>query len=117
MASATSAAVSTLPAVTVPGAPTGVVGSGATTTSIVVSWTPPANTGGAALNRYIVNASSDGGLTWTMYGYPSTALPLATTFTWTGLTPNTSYRFRVYAQNSVGLSVASATSAAVSTLP
>jgi titin len=112
--SAPSAAVR---ASTVPGAPTGVVGSNATSTSVVVSWTPPVDNGVAAIYRYVVVASTNGGATWSLYGYPSTTLPLATTWTWTGLTPGTSYVFRVYAQSSVGWSLPSAASAAVSTLP
>ncbi len=72
--------------------------------------------GGSAIIRYVVSASTDGGATWSLFGYPSTAQPLATTWTWTGLTPGTSYRFRVFAQNAAGWSQPSAASAAVSTL-
>ena len=113
--SATNAAYT--PHVTVPGAPTGVVGSNVTSTSVDVSWVAPADNGGQPVDMYVVNASSDGGATWSMYGYPSTALPLATSFTWKGLTPNTSYRFRVFAHSSAGWSVPSAASAPVSTAP
>jgi hypothetical protein len=111
--SATSAAYT--PHTTVPGAPTGVVGSNATSTSIVVSWTPPVDNGGSAIDMYAVYASTDGGVTWP--SALSLTLPPVTTWTWTGLTPGTSYRFRVYAHTSAGWSVASAASAAVSTLP
>ena len=113
--SAASQTVTTLTPLTVPGAPTGVTGSNATQTSIDVSWTAPANTGGAAIDSYLVSASKDGGATWTLWS-PNTASP-TTTYTWTGLKPGTQYTFRVYAHTSAGYGPPSAASQTVTTMP
>lgn len=51
-------------AITLPGAPTGlkaVAGAG----KVMLTWTPPSNTGGADRLGYVVQVSSDGGSTWT----------------------------------------------------
>ena len=104
------------PQATVPGAPTGVTGSNATPTSIDVSWTQPASDGGSPILRNMVGMSGDNGVTWS-YRMANVALPLVTTFKWTGLSPGVSYRFRVDAQSAVGWSPWSAMSPAVSTLP
>ncbi|MEI7553616.1 MAG: fibronectin type III domain-containing protein, partial [Verrucomicrobiota bacterium] len=105
-ASATSAALT--PAA-VPGAPTGVtgtVGNGQAS----VSFTPPADTGGApilASNGYTVTATPVGG------GTPITASGNASPITITGLANGTSYTFTVSATNAAGTSSASATSSAL----
>ncbi|MGV8850467.1 MAG: fibronectin type III domain-containing protein, partial [Propionibacteriaceae bacterium] len=105
--SAWSAASASVHATGVPGAPTGVVGSNATSTSIDLSWTPPVDNGGLAIDRYLVYASTDGGVTWSLSSFTTATLPLPTTWTWTGLTPGTSYRFVMFAHNSAGWSVGS----------
>ena len=63
------------------------------------------------VNRYYLQRSSDNGATWTTWGYPPVTTPLGTTWTWTGLSANTSYVFRVFARNSAGFSASSAASA------
>jgi hypothetical protein len=76
-----------------------------------VSWTAPANNGGAAIDSYTVT-SSPGGQTATWTSGPLTA-------TVSGLTNGTIYTFTVTAHNSAGNSVPSTASNAVtpSTVP
>jgi hypothetical protein len=82
---------------------------GANAGSIDLSWTAPA-ANGSAITDYVVEYSSDGGVTWTTFVHtPSTA----TTITITGLTAGTQYQFRVKAVNSVGSAAASANTAPV----
>jgi hypothetical protein len=87
---------------TVPGVPTGVTAT-AGNTQATVSWLAPGNNGGSAIIDYTVT-SSPGGFTATTSGLSTTV---------TGLTNGTAYTFTVKARNSVGLSAASAASAAV----
>ena len=53
---------------TIPGAPTNVAGSSYANTQSVVSWTPPASNGGAAITNYTVT-SSPGGFTCSTVGH------------------------------------------------
>ncbi len=80
-----------------PGAPT--IGTATKTgaTRAVVTFTEPANNGGAAVTSYTVT-SSPGGITATGNGSPITV---------TGLAPATSYTFTVTATNIAGTSVPS----------
>jgi cellulose 1,4-beta-cellobiosidase len=101
-----------------PGAPTGLTGGSATGTSITLNWTAPLDNGGATITQYAVRSTTDNGVTWlTPYAYGPVGNPAATTLTFTGLTPATSYRFQVVAQNSVGWGAYSASSPTVSTTP
>jgi hypothetical protein len=110
--SAPSAAVR---AATTPGAPTGLTGTNPTATSITLNWTPPADNGGATINRYMMRASTNNGVSYlTPYAVTPTGNP-PTTWVITGLTPGTSYVFQVVAQNSAGYGVWSSKSPAVST--
>ncbi len=93
------------PVPTVPGAPTigtASAGDGAST----VSFTPPVDDGGAAIDFYEA-ASTPGGITATCAGSPCKV---------TGLTNGTSYSFTVRAHNSEGYSTASAPSNSVTPL-
>ena len=95
-------------AATVPGKPTGVIGT-AGKGKVTVSWTAPAINGGAAIDGYTVT-SSTGGRTC------SPTLPGPLTCTVTGLTPGTSYTFTVTAHNSKGSGASSLPSAVVKPL-
>lgn len=83
-------------AVTAPGLPTGVSLTRGNQ-QIEVSWTAPANTGGATIDVYLVEYSIDGGSTWV----PTTTTS-STSKTITGLTNGTATQVRVSAHNSVG---------------
>jgi hypothetical protein len=83
---------------TVPGVPTNVTAA-AGYTEVMVFWSAPASTGGAAITSYKVTANP-GGQTVTVGG--STII-----VTFTGLTYGTSYTFIVVAINSVGESAPS----------
>ena len=63
---------------TVPGAPTGVSGVQSGATSVAVSWTAPADTGGATITSYTVTASPGGATcTWTTGALSCTVTGLA----------------------------------------
>ena len=93
-------------AVTVPGAPTNVNAAGGNA-SAIVSWTIPASNGGSAIIDYTVK-STPGNFTAIASG------PTATSATVSGLVNGTSYTFTVHARNSVGNSLESTASNAVS---
>ena len=80
-------------------APAAGVGSG----EVKLTWTAPAD-GGAAITDYVIESSTDG-TSWTTV---SDGVSTATTFTMSGLTNGTTYRFRVTAQNAVGVGSPSA---------
>ena len=102
--STASAPVTTLgPPATAPGAPTAVTGTPANS-SVTVSWTAPSSNGGAPISGYTVTAAP-GGATCTTSG--------AVSCTVATLSNGTPYTFTVTASNSVGASVASVASAAV----
>jgi predicted phage tail protein len=94
---ATKAAGTALNPIT-PGAPGPVTRTSQTDSTITLSWTAPANNGGAAVSEYQVQQLS--GSTYNTIGTVST-----TSFAVTGLTAGTSYSFRVLAKNSAGLGV------------
>ena len=90
-----------------PGAPTiGSVSAG--DSAATVNWTAPASNGGSAITGYVVTPYI-AGVAQTAQTFSSTA----TTQTVTGLTPGTSYTFKVAAVNAAGTGPASAASAAV----
>ena len=78
-----------------------VVVSDATRTSLRVSWVAPYD-GGLPILEYVVQRSDDGGTTW-IPGYTQVlGNPAGAFANVTGLTPGTSYTFRVAVRNSAG---------------
>ena len=82
----------------VPDAPTGVKTVVVEEGRFNVSWTAPADDGGAAITRYDVEESADGG-EWKYLGRTETA---ATDIDITNVASGVSYRFRIAAVNSAG---------------
>jgi hypothetical protein len=92
---------------TVPGAPTGVSGTGGLD-EVVLSWTAPSD-GGSPITGYTVTPSLLGiALTPTTYSSPATSETL------TGLLLGSIYTFTVTATNAVGTGPSSASSAGIS---
>ena len=81
-----------------PGAPAGLSAiSSPDGTSVTVTWSPPTDQGGSAVNTYRVSRS----------GAISVDLSATSTgYTWTGLTPGATYTFGVAAANAAGLGTA-----------
>jgi hypothetical protein len=86
------------PTLTAPGAVSGVSASSATSTSALLSWGPPANTGGSPITGYTVSRTG---------GTPTTVLPTVRSQTFGGLTASTSYTLSVAAVNAIGTGPAS----------
>ncbi|NBU31546.1 MAG: fibronectin type III domain-containing protein, partial [Actinobacteria bacterium] len=82
----------------VAGAVTGLAGT-AGNGQVTLSWTPPLSNGGSAITDYVIQRSSDAGVTWTPFVH---AASTATGATVTGLTNGTGYLFQVAAVNSAG---------------
>lgn len=102
-------AAATVTPFTVPGAPTGVTGTRGDTT-VAVSWTAPASTGGSPVTGYTVSYTD----TTTSAGSGTTGLlGTGTTTTVTGLTDGDAYTFTVTAANAAGTGPASTASAPV----
>jgi hypothetical protein len=93
---ASDAATAVIPS-TVPDAPTSVSGTANGVTSSTVTWTAPANTGGAAITGYKVEYAASPYSSYTVFnantGTTSTSISV------TGLINGTSYKFRVSATN------------------
>ena len=90
---------------TTPGAPTGVSGT-SQDSSVLVTWTAPGTTGGAAIDGYLVEIATSITGPWTAPGGTCdpdlTTATSSTTCQATGLTNGTTYFFRVAARNDVG---------------
>ncbi|TMF32017.1 MAG: fibronectin type III domain-containing protein, partial [Chloroflexi bacterium] len=87
---------------TAPAPPTGVNASAVDTSHITISWTAS-----AGATSYKVQRSPDGSSGWAQVGTSS-----ATSFTDSGLTPSTTYFYRVIAGNSIGDSAPSTVASA-----
>jgi hypothetical protein len=77
---------------TAPRSPTATPGNA----SVKLTWLPPASNGGAAIDKYLVQRSTNG-TTWANVGSPTGLSSTAT-----GLVNGTKYYFRVRAHNSAG---------------
>jgi titin len=81
-------------------APRSVTASLVTSSTLRLSWPLPLSNGGTAISDYVVEVSSNGGLSWTAIPHtPSNSL----SFNVTGLRRATAYRFRISAVTSVGV--------------
>jgi len=96
-------------AITVPGAPTGVVAQAADSQA-TVAWVPPANNGNANIASYTVTARINGIATANSV---TTSNGTTTSAVVTGLTNGTSYTFTVHATNIKGAGAESAPSNAI----
>jgi hypothetical protein len=89
----------------VPGAPTSVT---AADTGIdgeaLIAWTAPGSNGGSAITDYVIEYSSNGGSSYTVF---SDGTSTGTSATVTSLTIGTTYIFRVKAVNAIGTGTAS----------
>jgi hypothetical protein len=89
-----------------PTAVTGTLGN----SQVSLAWNAPSRDGGNAITDYIIQQSSDNGMSWTTF---SDGTSTSTTTTVTGLTNGTEYLFRVAAKNSLGTGSYSANSASL----
>jgi hypothetical protein len=80
---------------TVPSTPGTPTLSSKTDTSVSIAWTAPTDNGGTAITGYYIEYSTDN------FATSSNTTSTTTSKTITGLTANTTYKFRVYAQNAV----------------
>src|SRR2546430_6988032 len=94
-----------------PSPPTGLTATAASSSSqINLSWTAPADNGGSAITGYMIERSTDGGSTWSVL--VANTGSTATTYSNVGLSPNTSYTYRMSTINSVGTGSPSTTASA-----
>ncbi|CUR52276.1 exported protein of unknown function [Nitrosotalea devaniterrae] len=105
--------------VTVPQPPTGLVANTDSSSQITLSWNAPSNNGGSQITGYEIQRSTNGGSSWSTI--VSNTGSTSTVYSDTGLSPSTTYTYRVYAINSVGTSsqsnTASATTSVATTAP
>ena len=96
-------------AITVPTAPQNLQAT-AGTTNVTLSWNTPSNNGGSAITGYKIERSTNSGSTWSVL--VSNTGSTGTTYSNTGLSPDTTYLYRVSAINSAGTSSPSNTASA-----
>ena len=87
-----------------PGAPTNLTATASGQTEIDLSWSAPANNGGAAITGYRIEVSTDGS-SWN--NLVANTASSATSYSDTGLTAGSARRYRVSAINSAGTGPAS----------
>jgi hypothetical protein len=78
---------------TAPRSPNATPGNG----KVKVTWLAPSSTGGAPIDKYVVQRSRTGTSKWTSVGYPT-----GTSYTATGLKNGVRYYFRTRAHNAAG---------------
>ena len=110
MYSVVSAAVTPFTTPDAPTAVAGVVGN----TQVVVSWTAPADNGGSAIIQYQVSYAPQGSNDYGTWSTATATQSSSASFTVTGLTNGTSYKFKVAATNAAGDGSYSTSSSAVS---
>ncbi|MDE0076144.1 MAG: fibronectin type III domain-containing protein [Caldilineaceae bacterium] len=91
-----------------PGAPS-LIASPDGQNAIMLTWSAPADDGGAAITGYTLQVSSDGTTGWSTRTSPSAS---ATEYSHTGLQPGTTRYYRISARNSAGSGDWSATQSA-----
>lgn len=106
--SADSNPITTATVATVPGAPTIGTATSTGSTSATVSYTAPASNGGAAITSYTA-ISTPGNITGTLSQSGSGIITV------NGLSPSTTYTFKVKATNSVGDSAYSSSTSSITT--
>jgi methionine-rich copper-binding protein CopC len=99
--------------VTVPGAPSAVIGVTGNA-EVILSWSAPASDGGDTITDYLIQFSSDNGQNWNSY---SDATSASTSASVSGLVNGTSYVFKVAASNTYGTSAYSQASDPVMMAP
>jgi len=90
---------------TVPGSPTGLTATSNSTSQINLSWTAPSSDGGSVITGYDIERSTDNGTTWSTV--QANTGSTGTTYSDAGLSPSTTYTYRISAINSVGTSTPS----------
>ena len=83
-----------------PSAPTAVVASSGDS-QVSLTWTAPSSSGGSTVTDYVIQYSSNSGISWSAF---TDGTSTATAATVTGLTNGASYTFRASAVNSFGSS-------------
>lgn len=101
---ATSAASASVTPNPVSSQPIGLTVTGSGSNQVTLNWSAPSNTGGTPISDYVIEYSTDGGITWQTY---ADGVSSATTANVTGLTAGLNYSFRVSAVNGVGPSSSS----------
>src|SRR2546422_238625 len=101
--------------ISVLGPPTNLTARVISSSQINLSWNAPSDTGGSVITGYKIERSTDGGATWGII--VSNSGTTATTYSNTGLSPSTTYSYRVSAINSVGTSSPSNTASATTSAP
>jgi len=81
--------------------------------SLNVSWSAPSADGGSDITDYLIEISSNGGVTWVPV---SDGVSTATTYQITGLVAGTGYKVRISARNLLGTGAALTTAKAVKPL-
>ena len=112
-ASSTANATTDDAATTVPGAPTGLTATASGTTTINLSWTAPADNGGAAITGYRIEVSPNRGTNWS--NRVANTGTTTTTYSQTGLFAGTTRHYRVSAINALGSTGAASSTANATT--
>ncbi|HEX5458044.1 MAG TPA: fibronectin type III domain-containing protein [Candidatus Nitrosotalea sp.] len=94
--------------------PTGLMTTTVSSSQINLRWNAPTDNGGSQITGYTIERSLDNGATWSVL-VANTNSP-GTTYSDTGLGPNTTYTYRISAMNSSGSSLPS-TPASATTAP